>query len=317
MGLLRYVLRRLAVGALLLAMLSALVFAGVDALPGDPATARLAPTATPEQTAVARQRLGLDRPLPVRYADWAGGLVRGDFGESLLSGRPVAEMLAERLGNSALLAGLTVLLVVPLSLLLGLWAGLRRGGRVDRAVTVGSVLLVALPEYVVAALLVLLVAVWLGWLPAVSVVPVGSSPLTAPAALVLPVLSLLLLSLAYAVRLVRAAAAAAAQSPHVLAARLNGAGGWEVVRRGVLPAVLAGAVQVWCMLAVGLVGGAVLVEQVFGYPGVGEVLVMSVRAGDLPVAQALAMLLGGAMVAAMVAADVAVVLLTPRLRTLL
>jgi peptide/nickel transport system permease protein len=315
MGLARYALRRLAVSAGLLAILSVVVFVGVTLLPGDPAAARLGPTATAEQVADARHRLGLDRPLLTRYGEWAGRMLRGDLGVSLLSGRPVRELLDERLANSALLAGLTLLLVVPLSLALGLWAGWRRGGPVDRLVSVGSVLLVAVPEYIVASLLVLVVAVWLRWLPAVSVIPVGESPLTRPDALALPVLSLLMLSLAYSVRLVRAAAAAAARSPHVETAQLNGVGGAALVRHGVLPAVLPGAVQVWCVMAAGLVGGAVLVERVYGYPGLGEVLVSSVQAGDLPVAQAVAVLLGGGVLVALTVADVAVVALTPQLRT--
>jgi peptide/nickel transport system permease protein len=308
------VITRLAGVAGLLVLLSVLVFVGVDILPGDPVTSRLGATATPERIADARARAGLDRPLVERYLDWAGGLLRGDLGTSA-SGRAVTEVLSDRVANSALLAGLTLALLVPLSLTLGTWAGLRAGRRGDRLVTTTSLLFVAVPEFVTAGALVLVFAIGLGWLPAVSLVPAGTSPLAVPEVLVLPVTSLLLLGLAYAVRVIRAATAAAARAPHVEFARLNGAGRGEVLRHAVLPAVLPVAVQVWLVTGVGLVGGAVLVESVFGYPGIGALLVSAVQTGDLPVVQALTVLLGAAMLMALVAADVVVRLSTPTLRT--
>ncbi|MEJ3746472.1 ABC transporter permease [Actinomycetes bacterium KLBMP 9797] len=305
---------RLAVAAGLCTLLSIVVFAGVDALPGDPVTARLGGTATPEQIATARERLGLDQPLPRRYTDWVAGLVRGDLGTSA-SGRPVTDMLGERLGNSLLLAALTVVLLVPLSLAAGVAAGLRPGSRTDRGLSSGALLLVAVPEFLLAAVLLLVFAAGLGWLPPVSLVPAGQNPLSVPGVLVLPVLSLLLPSLAYATRLIRAATAAAVRAPHVEFLRLNGVAAGRVLRHAVLPAVLPVGLQVWLVTAVGLVGGAVLVEQVYGYPGVGGLLVQAVRAGDLPVVQAVATLLGAAMLAALLLADLGVRLLTPTLRT--
>ena len=313
--LLGYAGRRLGTSAVLLVLLSAFVYVGVALLPGDPVTARLGTQAPAADVAAARARLGLDRPLPARYADWSARLLRGDLGTSLVSGRPVRALLTERLGNSVLLAALTLALVVPLSLALGVWAGLHRDGRADRALLLGTVALVAVPEYIVAGLLVVVVAISLHLLPAVSLVPAGDSPVQHPDMLVLPVTSLLLLSLAYAVRVIRASTAAALRAPHVDSARLNGASDRLLLRRAVLPAVLPVAVQIWALLSVGLVGGAVLIERVYGYPGIGEELVSSVQTGDLPVAQALAMLLGGAMLVALLVADLAVVLLTPRLRT--
>jgi peptide/nickel transport system permease protein len=314
-GLLRYLARRSATSAVLFVLLSVFVYVGVALLPGDPVSMRLGPTAAPAQVAQLRHRYGLDRPLAVQYADWFGHAVRGDLGTSMVSGRPVAELLTERLGNSAVLAGLTLSLVVPLSLGLGGWAALRRGTRLDRGIQFGTIVLVAVPEYVLAGLLVVVAGVWLRVLPAVSLVPSGDSPLAHPDLLVLPVLSLLLLSLGYATRVIRASAAAALRAPHVVSAELGGVSRAVVLRRAVLPGVLPVAVQIWSMLGVGLIGGAVLVERVYGYPGVGEEVVSAVQSGDLPVAQAMALLLGGAMLVALLLADVAVVLLTPRLRT--
>jgi peptide/nickel transport system permease protein len=304
---------RLVLTAGMLALLSVVVFVGVDLLPGDPVTARLGAQG-PEVMAEARARLGLDRPLAERYLDWLAGVVRGDLGISA-SGRSVADMLSERLGNSALLAGLAAAILVPASLLVGVTAGLRRGRMGDRVISTGLLLMVSIPEFVLAGGLVLIFAVGLGWLPAVSLVPVGVSPLSVPEVLVMPTLSLVLLAAGYTGRVIRAATAAAARAPHVEFLRLNGITPATVLRTAVLPAVLPVAVQVWLVSCVGLVGGAVLVERVFGYPGVGEVLVTAVQSGDLPVVQALAMILGGAMLVALLIADLSVRALVPALRT--
>lgn len=310
----RLVAGRLVGTAGLLVLLSLLVHVGVDLLPGDAATTRLGLTATPERLAEARARLGLDRPLHERYLTWAGGLLRGDLGTSV-TGERVGAMLEGRLGNSVLLAALTTLLLVPLSLAVGLATGVRTGTRTDRSVSTVVLLLVAVPEFVTAGGLVLLFAVGLGVLPAVSLVPPGASPLAVPEVLVLPVTSLLLLGSAHAIRVIRATTATAVRAPHVEAARLNGASGRAIVRGHLVPAVLPVAVQVWLVTAIGLLGGAVLVESVFGYPGIGTLLVTSVRGGDLPLVQALAMTLGAAMLVALVLADVAVRVLTPTMRT--
>ncbi|MFS8104523.1 ABC transporter permease [Lentzea alba] len=297
----------------LLALLSLVVHVGVDLLPGDPVTSRLGPTASPQRIAELRAHLGLDRPVLVRYGEWLAGVVRGDLGMST-SGRPVTEMLSDRVANSALLAGIAMILLAPLSLALAAWAAWRKGAT-DRVVSAGALVLVSVPEFVVAGALVLLFSVTLRALPAVSLVPIGESPLGHPEVLVLPVLSLLLVGLAYAVRVIRASAVSVLASPHVEFMRLNGSSTREVVRQAVLPAVLPVAVQVWLVTGVSFLGGAVLVEKVFGYPGIGELLVSSVQIGDLPVVQALVLILGAAMLLALVLADQAVIWLTPRLRT--
>ncbi|MGW4033445.1 ABC transporter permease [Streptomyces sp. NPDC004838] len=298
----RYVAGRLAVAAGLLWALSLVVYVGVDLLPGDPATARLGPGTTPEQAALARSRLGLDEPLASRYGEWAAGLVRGDLGTSA-NGTPVADMLTGRLGNTAVVAGLTVMLLVPLSLALGVELGRRPGGRLDGAGSAALLLTVAVPEFIVASLLALLVAGRLGWLPAASLVPAGEHPLEHPEVLVLPVLSLLLVSMAYASRVIRAQTATALETPHVEFMRLNGVPERAILRQAVLPAVLPAAAQIWLITAAGLVGGAVLVEIVYSYPGTGKLLVTAVQNGDLPVVQALAMITGALTLLATLAAD--------------
>ncbi|MGI5195760.1 ABC transporter permease [Streptomyces sp. CA-288835] len=305
---------RVATGGAVLAVLSFLVFVGVDLLPGDPVTARLGPNATPERVAEIKAARGLDEPVLTRYAHWLGGLLHGDLGTSA-SGKPVSGMLADRIGNSVLLAGLCVLLLVPVSLAAGLYAARRPGRAADRTVSAGSLMLVSVPEFVVASGLVLLFAVGLGALPAVSLIPAGDSPLQHPRMLVMPVLSLLLVAAAYAIRVIRACAVTVLAGPQVEFLRLTGVRERTILRTAVVPAVLPVAVQVWLVTGVGLVGGAVLVEKVYGYPGIGELLVSAVLGGDLPVVQALVIVLGAAMLLALVVADLAVVLLTPRLRT--
>ncbi|UMP06855.1 ABC transporter permease [Amycolatopsis sp. EV170708-02-1] len=306
--------RRLSSGVVLLALLTFVVYVGVDLLPGDPVTSRLGPSTPPTRIAELRHHLGLDRPVLTRYGEWVAGLFRGELGTSA-AGRPVVEMLSDRVGNSALLAAIAMLLLAPLSLAFGLWAAWRRGRAADRLVSAGALLVVSVPEFVVAGALVLLFAVSLRMFPAVSLLPIDAGPLAHPEILVLPVLSLLLAGLAYAVRVIRASASTALESSHVEFLRLGGAPGTTVFRRAVVPAVLPVAVQVWLVTGVAFVGGAVLVEKVFGYPGIGELLVTSVQSGDLPVVQALVLILGAAMLAALILADLSVVLLTPRLRT--
>ncbi|MFD5653378.1 ABC transporter permease [Streptomyces sp. NPDC127039] len=302
-GTARYVAGRLATAVVLLAALSLVVYVGVDLLPGDPATARLGPNATPDQVAVARERLGLDQPLSRRYLEWAGGLLHGDLGTSA-NGTPVADMLAGRLGNSAVLAALAIVLLVPLSLVLGVALGRRAGSRADGTGSTLLLLTTAVPEFVVAGMLALLVGGQLGWLPATSLFPAGDSPLAHPDVLVLPVLSLLWVSVAYATRVIRAQTLIALRAPHVEAMRLNGIPERTVLRQGVLPAVLPSALQIWLIGSAGLLGGTVLVEAVFSYPGIGTVLVSSVTTGDLPVVQALAMIMGALTLLATIAADV-------------
>ncbi|GAA2485670.1 ABC transporter permease [Actinocorallia cavernae] len=299
----RYVAGRLVTAVLLLAVLSLVVYVGVDLLPGDPATARLGPNATPDQIAVARERLGLDEPLTRRYLEWADGLLHGDLGTSA-NGAPVAGILAGRLADTAILAALTIALLVPCSLALGVTLGRRAGGRADGAGSALLLLTTAVPEFVVAAALSLVLGAQLGWLPATSLVPAGNSPLAHPEVLVLPVLSLLWTGLAYATRVIRAQTVTASRAPHVEAMRLNGIPERTVLRHGVLPAVLPAAVQIWLITAAGLLGGTVLVEAVFSYPGIGTVLVSSVGTGDLPVVQALAMIMGALTLLATIAADV-------------
>ncbi|MFD5279207.1 ABC transporter permease [Streptomyces rubrogriseus] len=311
MNLLAFAARRLAGAVVLLVLLSAAVFAATAVLPGDAVSAVAGVDASAAQRAEVRAGLGLDRPAVQRYADWAAGAVRGDLGRGFVGERPVADVLATRLPNSLLLAALTLAVTAPLATLLGLWTGLR-GGVADRVVSTSAQILAAVPEFVVAALLVAVLAVWLDVLPRVSVIPLGGTPLDVPDALVLPVLTLSAVGLAVATRLLRASVADTAATPYCEAARLNGVRGVRLAVRHILPNAAGPAVQALTLTTGALVGSAVVVENVFDYPGIGRELQLAVAARDVPMVQGIATALVAVMLAVLVLGDVCARLLGAR-----
>ncbi|MER7775900.1 ABC transporter permease [Streptomyces sp. NPDC096191] len=304
--------RRLAGAAVLFVLLSAVIFAATAVLPGDAVSAVAGVDASEAQRAEVRAELGLDRPAAARYADWVAGAARGDLGRGFVGDRPVTEVLAARLPNSLLLAGLTLAVTAPLATLLGLWTGLRGGGAGDRIVSTAAQTLAAVPEFVVAALLVAVLAVWLEILPRVSVVPLGGTPLDVPHALILPVLTLSAVGLAVATRLLRASVADAAATPYCEAARLNGVRGVRLAVRHILPNAAAPAVQALTLTTGALVGSAVVVENVFDYPGIGRELQLAVAARDIPMVQGIATALAGVMLLVLLTGDICARLLGAR-----
>lgn len=225
--------------------------------------------------------------------------------------RQVTDVLATRLPNSLLLAGLTLAVTAPLAALLGLWTGLRGGGA-DRFVSTAAQVLAAVPEFVVAALLVAVLAVWLELLPRVSVIPLGGTPLDVPHALILPVLTLSAVGLAVATRLLRVSVADAAATPYCEAARLNGVRGVRLAVRHILPNAAGPAVHALTLTTGALVGSAVVVENVFDYPGIGRELQLAVAARDIPMVQGIATILAGVMLAVLLTGDICARLLGAR-----
>lgn len=311
-----YAARRLAIGALLLVVVSVLVFLATNLLPGDVAATTLGRGATEEGKQELRNALGLDRPLPTQYLDWASGFVAGDLGTSPVLHRPVREIVAERLGNTLLLGLLTLLLLVPLALVLGVLAGVRAGRRADHAISTVSLGVVSVPEFVLGTLLILMLGgTLLGLFPPVSLVPPGESPLARPDILVLPVATLVLAGLGYMVRMVRAGAIEAASSPYVEMARLNGVSERDVVLRHVVPNSLAPAVQALALTIQWLIGGVVVIETLFAYPGIGQALVNAVVNRDLIFVQSVVLIVAALYIVINVLADLAVTMLIPKLRT--
>jgi peptide/nickel transport system permease protein len=308
-------LRRVGAAAATLLAASLLVFAVTLLAPGDAAAARLAGQgASPRQIAELRHSLGLDRPAWERYGSWLWDGLHGDLGRSYATGETVSGLIAERAGNSLLLGVVAAALLVPSAVGLGLWAGLRAGRPADRLVSTATLALVSLPEFVIGTLFIQLFAVGAGWLPAVSVPAAGQGPLSQPQILVLPVLTLLSVCLAQNVRLIRAGVSEAAGSDAVRAARLGGVPEHRVVLKWVLPAAVVPAVPVLARYLAYLLGGTLVAETLFGYPGLAAALVGATAARDAPVVLGVSMLAAGVTVILNLLADALAATLNPAAR---
>jgi peptide/nickel transport system permease protein len=312
---LRFVLRRLAFGVLLALATSILIFVGSQALSSDPARGIAGPQATPQTIHAIREQLQLDKPITTRYIDWLGGVVHGDFGKSLVTGTSVRETLQRPATNTLVLAAAAMLLLVPLGLALGIAAGINPGSRLDSAITSSTLAWVAMPEFVAAALLIVVLSTSTNLLPGVSLPPPGETALATPKILILPALALVGGSLAWIVRFLRASIVELMQSPFVEMARLNGVNERRIVLRHVLPLALPAALQSIAAGAVSMIAGTIVVETIFSYPGVGQLLAHSVATRDLPIVQAVALLATVATLIAYLLADLFGVLLVPSLRT--
>jgi peptide/nickel transport system permease protein len=315
-----FLARRVAGALAALFAASILIFVAVELLPGSPASAVLGRNATPASIKILTHRMQLDRPAPTRYLDWLKGFVHGDLGDSavaLAQGEqhaPIWHVISGPLKNSAILAAITALLMIPLSLGLGALAAVRAGKPTDHAISLGSLIAISLPEFVTGSLLVAVFFVGLHLLPPVAIVPPGADPLSGPKQLILPVATLLCASLASGIRMVRAGTYEILQTEYVQAARLNGLAEHRVITRYALRNALAPSVQVLAQNLQYLVGGVIVVEAVFAYPGIGSQLVLAVQNRDVTVVQSVAMLIAVVYVTINLVADLTVMLLLPKLR---
>jgi peptide/nickel transport system permease protein len=310
-----FLAKRIVAAIFTLFVISVLIFVGTSVLPGDAASAILGRDATPASLAALRAQLHLNQPLTEQYARWIGGVLHGDLGRSAASGIPITTLISDPVKNSAILAGCAALLLIPLALVLGVLAATRAGRGVDHFISLSSLGATALPEFVTGTILILVFALHLNVLPAVSFLNPGQSPLQDPAILVLPVATLLAASLAQTVRMVRAGMVEALRSDYVEMARLNGYGERSVVLGHALPNALGPTVQVFALNIQWLVGGIVVTEYVFGYPGIGQALVNAVAARDIPFVQSIALLIAAVYLALNIVADMLLILLVPKLRT--
>ncbi|RJL09987.1 ABC transporter permease [Paracoccus siganidrum] len=304
---------RLGIGLLTLFLISVLVFLAVALLPGDIAQQILGQSATPETVAAFRRELGLDQPLPQRYLGWILGILQGDFGNSLANGRPVADLLAARLGNTLFLAGYAAAIAVPLSVLLGLLAALWRGSWFDRGVNVVSLSAISFPEFFIAYILMFWLSIRLGWFP--SMADPGAAPSLAEmlGRAFLPAVTLVLVVTAHMMRMTRAAVVNVLGAPYVAMARLKGASRWRIVTRHALPNALAPIINVIALNIAWLITGVVIVEVVFVYPGLGQLMVDSVTNRDMPVVQACALIFAAVYILLNITADVLAIATNPRL----
>lgn len=308
----KYALLRLGTGALQIAVVTTVVFALTARLPGDTAVVALGEHATEERVAELRAQLGLDRSWTERFADWLSGLVRGDLGTSLLTGQPVAAQIGADLGATAVLAATALAIVLPLALLIGVISGTRPGSGADRALNLVVVVLHAIPEFALGMVLVAVFALQLGWLPATAAGLSGLSLAEEPGVLVLPVAVLVCKQLCALTRQVRVGVVEAAAAGFAAHLRLLGMAERDVVLRHVLPNGIAPAVQQLARTVDGLLGGVVVVEALFGLPGVGSGFVEAVKARDLPAVQGYALLFVLTTVLVNVLADIAAHRLVPQ-----
>jgi peptide/nickel transport system permease protein len=312
-----FVLRRVLLGILTLFLVSVIVFAATQALPSDPARAFLGRTATPESLDALRKQLHLDESPVSQYGHWLKGIVTGDLGHSLTgTQQPVSELIGRRVENSAFLMLLAGIVSVPLSIALGAIAARRRDGPFDHATSILLLALAALPEFVVAIALVILFGTNVFHaLPAVSLIPPGEAPWQHLKELILPTAALVLAVCPYIARIMRASMVEVLESDYVEMARLKGLAERSVLWRHALPNGIAPAIQVIALNLAYLAGGIVVVEFVFAYPGIGGGFVEAVSNRDFPTVQALALIIAAVYVVLNVIADVATILVSPRLRT--
>jgi peptide/nickel transport system permease protein len=315
--LLKLILIRVGLGVLTLFLVSIVVFAATQALPGDTARAILGKEAANKARYEAlREQLGLNQPLAQQYTNWLRGVVVGDFGNSLVQDKAVTELLSRRVANTAVLVLIAALLSIPISLLLGSLTALRRDTKFDVSVSIGSLSLAALPEFVIGILLILLFATQVfNWLPAVSRVDPEVPIYQQLDLFILPALTLTLAVAPYITRILRASTIEVLESEYVMMARLKGLPERLVLNRHAVPNALAPALQVTALNLAWLAGGVVVVEYLFAFPGIGSALVDAVANRDMPMVQAICLLIAAVYVLANLTADILTILVSPRLRT--
>ena len=305
--------QRLALGLLSLFAVSVIIFLAVGLLPGDIAQAMLGQSATPETVAAYRAQLGLDLPPLTRFGHWIWNLLQGDLGVSLANQQPISDLVGARLGNTFSLALLAALVSVPLALLLGMLAALYRNSWFDRLLNTSALSAVSFPEFFVAYILILVFAVKLNWFPSISNLSPNATLGEVLERSVLPVATLSLVVIAQMMRMTRASLINLLASPYIEMARLKGISQSRIIFRHALPNALAPIVNVVALNLAYLVVGVVVVEVVFVYPGLGQLLVDSVAKRDIPVVQACSLIFAATYILLNTSADVLSIASNPRL----
>ena len=309
----RYILKRLGLTVITLVIVSFVVFAASQLLPGDVGRTILGPYASQEQVDALDHSLGTDKPLPVRYWNWASDFVKGDWGVSPVQNTEVRPLVLNRLKNSLILGAFAMVLIVPFSIFMGVVAALNYGKTFDRVISITGLSFIALPEFVVGVILIVVFAVQLGWFPTSSQVP-GTDPVDWFRQLLLPSIPLGFVLFGYISRMARTGTVDALQSNYVRTAVLKGLPRryvvWRhVVRNSLLPTITVVSVQVGY-----LVGGLVIVETLFAYPGIGQLILTSATGHDLPTLEAGVLMIAIIYCVANFIADLAYGLLNPRVR---
>jgi peptide/nickel transport system permease protein len=310
----RLIAGRVATSFFILLLIALIVFAATALLPGDVAQELLGQSATPELVQAMRKTLGLDQPPHIRFFGWLTGLATGNPGKSLVNGLPVAELIGKRMPNSLLLAGLTAALAVPIALTLGITAAMRQGSRYDRAVSMATVSIVSVPEFLIATIAVIVFAVNLRWLPALATIRDGQTATEVLRSLAMPVLTLTCVVVAQMARLTRAALVNTLREPYIEMAILKGARPARVVLSHALPNAIGPIANAVALSLSSLLGGVVVVETIFNYPGLARLMVDAVSTRDIPVVQGCAMIFCAGYLLLVTIADVLAIVSNPRLR---
>lgn len=307
--------RRTGAGILTLLIVSAVVFFITSLLPGDAAQMILGQNATPETVAALRAQLGLDQPLLLRYVSWLGGMLQGDFGTSFASHLPVTQLVAQRVPATFELAAITTLICVPLALAIGIIAAMRRGSLLDRALVVSTMAMVAVPEFLVATVAVLIFAVKLHWVSAMSFGSPNMDLVSYLKAYALPVLTLCCVLVAQMARMTRAAIINQLDSPYLEMALLKGVPPLRAVLRHALPNAVGPIANAISLSLSYLFGGVIIIETIFSYPGLASQLVDAVSNRDLPVVQFCVMLFASCYLLLLLLADVLTIAFNPKWRS--
>lgn len=308
------IFKRLGLGILTLLVVSVLIFGAVELLPGDIAEAVLGQGATKETVEEMRKQLGLDRPAPVRYFEWLTGAVQGDFGASLVSQKPVGEVIGPRFLNTLYLALYAALIAVPVAIFLGVLVALFRNTLFDRVANVLTLTSISSPEFFLGYVLILYLSVKTGYFPAIAKVNDNMSLFAFLHTTFLPALTMVLVVVAHMMRMTRATIISLLASPYIEMARLKGVPAWKVIVKHALPNAWAPIINVVALNLAYLITGVVLVEVVFVYPGIGQLLVDSVAKRDFPVVQACCLIFAATFILLNLAADIGAILTNPRLR---
>jgi peptide/nickel transport system permease protein len=308
------VLKRLALGVFLIWVVSLVIFAMTQILPGDAAEMRLGQDATPETLAALRHELGLDRPAYVQYGLWLSRLVTGDLGLSVAGGATISSLIGNRIGNTFFMASIVTVIAVPLSVAIGLLAAMHPGGLIDRVVTSVTLGLVAVPDFLIALVLILFVSVQLGLFPAVSYLSGTEDIFQTLRALALPILTLITAVASQMIRMTRAGVLNVLNSPYIEMAILKGVPRRRIILRHALLNAIGPIVNIIALNLAYLVGGVVVVETIFSYPGLAKLMVDGVQNRDMPVVQACAMIFCSTYILLLLVADMASILSNPRLR---
>jgi len=311
---LRLIGRRLLLMVPTLILASMLIFALAEVLPGNVGRSILGPYATQQQVNILNHKLGADKPIYVRYAVWARNFVTGKWGESPVNNVPIFSTVMKALGNSLLLAGLALVIIVPLSILVGVFAGLRRDSLLDRTVTVSTLSMTVIPEFVSGVILIWLFAVQLKWLPVTATAPDGSTIFERLYYLILPAIPLMFLELGYIARMARVGTVQVLGMPYIRTAVLKGLPRRRVIFGHVLRNAMVPTVTVIGSQIGWLIGGLVVIEWLFVYQGIGNLMLVSAQTHDVPMLEASVLMVALIYMAANLIADIVVALLNPRIR---